>query len=309
MNGVDVMISFSEFLDIPKIDAHNHLNLGMRYSSYAPWAGFYIPNFPRKMSGLDEMHEIIGDYTRPRVQSAKDVSTLFSLSIEDAIEDGIKILEASVDMGLAQFFRNTTAFCNMLESLKSQYINDISFRPEVGMGKTFDKAKLKKLVPECIQSGVFGSIDLYGPEVLDGIEEFQAYFELAYKKGLKKKAHIGEFSNAQTVKDFVNFFELDEVQHGINAAYDDSALLLLKEKNVRLNITPTSNVMLSAVMSLESHPIKRFVQEGIRVSIATDDLLFFNRSVSEQCADMVNAGLFTKEEVLDILNQSYEESL
>ena len=81
----------------------------------------------------------------------------------------------------------------MLESLKSQYINDISFRPEVGMGKTFDKAKLKKLVPECIQSGVFGSIDLYGPEVLDGIEEFQAYFELAYKKGLKKKLILENF--------------------------------------------------------------------------------------------------------------------
>lgn len=303
------MISFSEFLDIPKIDAHNHLNLGMRYSSYARWAGFYIPNFPRKMSGLDEMHEIISNYTRPRVQTSIDVQTLLALAIEDAIEDGIKILEGSVDMGLMQYFPSSSAFFTMLDSLKNKYRDDISFRPEIGMGKTFDKAKLSKLVPKCIDSGIFGSIDLYGPEVLDGIEEFQSYFEMAYKKGLKKKAHIGEFSNAETVKNFITFFELNEVQHGINAAYDDSAIALIKEKNVRLNITPTSNVMLSAVTSMESHPIKRFFHEGVRISIATDDLLFFNRSVSEQCADMVNVGLFTLDEIIKILNQSYTESL
>lgn len=303
------MVSFSAFLDIPKIDAHNHLNLGMRYSSYMHWSGFLIPNFPRKMSGLDEMHEIIAEYTRPRVQTAKDVHTLLTLSIEDAIEDGIKILEGSVDMSLMQFFPSSTVFFNMLDTLKNEYVNEISFRPEIGMGKTFDKAKLSKLVPKCIDSGVFGSIDLYGPEVLDGIEEFQSYFEMAYKKGLKKKAHIGEFSNAETVKNFISFFELNEVQHGINAAYDDSAIALIKEKNIRLNITPTSNVMLSAVTSMESHPIKSLFHEGVRVSIATDDLLFFNRSVSEQCADMVNAGLFTKDEILMILEQSYSESL
>lgn len=303
------MISFSKFLDIPKIDAHNHLNLGMRYPSYLRWAGFYIPNFPRKMSGLNEMHEIIAEYTRPRVQTSKDVYTVIELSILDAIEDGVKILEGSVDMGLMAFFPNSNAFFNMLESLKAKYHKDLQFRPEIGMGKTFDKAKLKKLVPKCIESGVFGSIDLYGPEVLEGIEDFQAYFEMAYKKGLKKKAHIGEFSNAETVKNFVIFFDLDEVQHGINAAYDDAAIKLLKQKNVRLNITPMSNVMLSAVTSLESHPIKILVNEGVRVSIATDDLLFFNRSVSEQCADLVNAGVFSEEDVLDILKESYEESL
>lgn len=303
------MISFSKFLDIPKIDAHNHLNLGMRYPSYLRWAGFYIPKFPRKMSGLGEMHEIIAEYTRPRVQTSKDVYTVIELSILDAIEDGVKILEGSVDMGLMAFFPNSNAFFNMLESLKAKYHKDLQFRPEIGMGKTFDKAKLKKLVPKCIESGVFGSIDLYGPEVLEGIEDFQAYFEMAYKKGLKKKAHIGEFSNAETVKNFVTFFDLDEVQHGINAAYDDAAIKLLKQKNVRLNITPMSNVMLSAVTSLESHPIKILVNEGVRVSIATDDLLFFNRSVSEQCADLVNAGVFSEEDVLDILKESYEESL
>ena len=89
------MMSVSDFISLPKIDAHNHLNLGMRYASYAPWAGFYIPNFPRKMKGLDEMHEIIGEYTRPRAKTMRDVTDLLVLSINDAIADGVKVLETS----------------------------------------------------------------------------------------------------------------------------------------------------------------------------------------------------------------------
>ena len=56
------MVSVSEFKKRAKMDAHNHLNLGMRYASYVSWAGFYIPDFPRKLNGLDEMHVIIKNY-------------------------------------------------------------------------------------------------------------------------------------------------------------------------------------------------------------------------------------------------------
>jgi adenosine deaminase len=64
--------------------------------------------------------------------------------------------------------------------------------------------------------------------------------------------------------------------------------------------------MLSAVNSLEEHPIKKMVEFGIPVTICTDDLMFFNRSVSEQCADLVNANVLTEEQVKSILKQGVE---
>ena len=75
------MISVTDFAALPKVDAHNHLNLGMRYASYVPWAGFYIPDFPRKMSGLEEMHDVISMYTRTRPRTAKDAQDLITLSL------------------------------------------------------------------------------------------------------------------------------------------------------------------------------------------------------------------------------------
>lgn len=301
------MMSVSDFISLPKIDAHNHLNLGMRYASYAPWAGFYIPNFPRKMKGLDEMHEIIGEYTRPRAKTMRDVTDLLVLSINDAIADGVKVLEGSIDIGFVNHCGSLDAFLDMVQNITDKFKGKINLQPELGLGKTFDIDKIREWAPPCIESGLFNSIDLYGPEVEEGIENFQPIFDLAGKKGVKRKAHVGEFSNAASVKNFIEAFNLEEVQHGIGAVQDDSVLQFIKDRDLRLNVCPESNVMLGAVKNLESHPIKKLVETGIRVSIATDDLLFFGKTVSEQAFDLVNKNVLTEEQVKKIFASNVAE--
>ena len=301
------MANVSDFLTLEKVDAHNHLNLGMRYASYVPWAGFYIPNFPRKMNGLGEMHEVIAQYTRNRSATAKDVQDLITLSVKDAIADGVTVLEGSCDISFVHHCNDSVdEYVELIHGIVKKFEGQIELRPELGMGKLFDKSKIDAWVPPLLESGIFKSIDLYGPEVEDGIDQFKYIYDLAGKLGIKKKAHVGEFSDAKSVRCFIEFFELDEVQHGIGAANDDSVLQFIKDRNIRCNVTPASNIMLSAVKSLEEHPIKKLVEFGIPVTICTDDLLFFNRSVSEQCADLVNANVLTEEQVKSILKQGVE---
>ena len=301
------MMSVSDFISLPKIDAHNHLNLGMRYASYAPWAGFYIPNFPRKLNGLGEMHEIIGEYTRPRCKTMKDVTDLLILSVTDAIADGVTVLEGSIDIGFVIHCGGVDNFLKMVQEVKDKFAGKIDLRPELGMGKTFGIDKIREWAPVCLESGLFNSIDLYGPEVEEGIEDFDSIYKLAGRLGIKRKAHVGEFSDAQSVRAFVEFFDLEEVQHGIGAAQDDSVLQFIKDRNLRLNITPESNVMLGAVKSLDVHPIKKIVEAGIRVSICTDDLLFFNRTVSEQCLDLMKANVLTVNQIKEIFASNVAE--
>jgi adenosine deaminase len=298
------MVDLEKIIKHQKIDAHNHLNLGMFYSRYSPWAGFQIPDFPRKLNGLGEMHEIIGQYTRPRAQTAQDFEDLISMSIEDAIADGVTILEGSVDIQFVHHCSNSVDnFLSVVEKIKDKYSDKIDFRPELGMGKAFDKASLKKWVIPILEGKLFKSIDLYGPEIFEGLEDFKPFYEKAGQLGIKKKAHVGEFSDAKSVKDFIEYFELDEVQHGIGAAKDDKMLQYLADKKIRCNTTPCSNVMLGAAPSLEEHPIKKMWKAGVPVTICTDDLLFFNRSVSQQCADFINAGVFTEKEIFQILDE------
>ena len=298
------MISEKEFLNHHKIDAHNHLNLGMRYNSYKTWAGFEIPNFPReKYDGLGEMHKIIAEYTRPRAATEKDVEDLIRMSLEDAVKDGVTVVEGSVDIQFVGHCDNSIEqFLSLVAKIRSDFSNKIDFRPELGMGKLFPKEKIAAWAPACIESGIFKSIDLYGPEVFEGLEDFKPLYDLAGKCGIKRKAHVGEFSDAKSVKQFIDYFELEEVQHGIGAVQDDEILKYLVDKKIRCNVTPASNVMLTAVDRLENHPIRKMYDAGVRLTICTDDLIFFNKTVSEQCVDMVNSGLFTKEEIFKILD-------
>ena len=284
-----------------KSDTHNHLNLSMSYYRYKNWAGFTIPHFPRKMHGLDEMHTIISEYTRPRCKTRKDVIDLLEMSIRTAIADNIVLLEGSVDMNFIRHFdEDLDALLLAVEELVKKYQNKITLVPELGIAKTLDRDFLKKWVQPLISSGVFKNIDLYGPEISQGMEDFVYIFELAGKHGLKKKAHVGEFSDASSVKRFVECFSLDEVQHGIGAASDDRVLQFLADRKIRCNVCPASNVGLGAVPSLKEHPIGKMMRAGVPVSLGTDDLMFFGKTNSMQLYELVKAEVITEKEA-DIL--------
>lgn len=278
----------------PKSDTHNHLNLSMKYERYKNWAGMSIPNFPRRMSGLDEMHEVIGAYTRPRCKTARDVKDLFEMSIQDAIADNVVWLETSIDIGFIKHYNNDVdALLSDIVELVNKYKHIISIQPEIGLAKTLDRRFVDQWIYPLVESSVFKNIDLYGPEISDDIEDFVYLFKLAEKYNLKKKAHIGEFSDAKSVRYFVEIFNLDEVQHGIGAASDDSVLQFLADRKIRCNVCPMSNVMLTAVPDLKQHPIKKMLDAGVPIGLGTDDLLFFGRTNSEQLYDMLECGLIT----------------
>lgn len=284
-----------------KADTHNHLNLSMSYYRYKQWAGFSIPHFPRKMHGLDEMHEVISKYTRPRCKTGLDVISLIDMSIKSAIADNVVLLEGSVDMNFIRHFNEKLdVMLAGIESLVKKYKNKIEVVPELGIAKTLDRNFLKKWTEPLISSGIFKNIDLYGPEVSEGIEDFVYIFELAGKKGLKKKAHVGEFSDAASVRQFVECFSLDEVQHGIGAAKDDKVLQFLSDRKIRCNVCPASNVGLGAVKRLQDHPIGKMMRAGVPVSLGTDDLMFFGKTNSVQLYELVKFGVITEEEA-DVL--------
>ena len=118
------MRDFDYYKKQPKADTHNHLNLSMNYSDYKKWAGFEIPNFPRKMNGLDEMHQIIGQYTRPACTTAQHVIDLIEMSIKSAIEDNVVYIEGSVDISfIKQFNGNLDLFLEVINNIVKKYRN------------------------------------------------------------------------------------------------------------------------------------------------------------------------------------------
>lgn len=285
-----------------KADLHAHLNLSMSYKRYKKWANLEIPNFPRKMNGLGEMHEVIGEYTRPRAKTAQDIKDLFDMSFKDAKKDNIVKMEASIDIGfIKQFDLNLDNFLLYISELVKKQSKRMEFVPELGIPKNADIEFLTQWCKPMLESGVFKNIDVYGPEIFESLNDLTFIFDLAEKYGIKKKGHVGEFSDAASVKRVIELYRLDEVQHGIGAASDEHVLEFLAKNEIRCNVCPQSNYMLGAVESLETHPIAKMMRAGVPIGLGTDDLLFFNRSIGQQIFDLVKVGTITEDEAETLL--------
>lgn len=141
---------------------------------------------------------------------------------------------------------------------------------------------------------------MYGDEFAQPIENFKGIYRRAKKEGLRLKAHVGEWGTAKDIRTAVEELELDEVQHGIAAAGDESVIRFLAENKIRLNITPMSNVLLGRVADMAEHPIGKLYRSGIDVTINSDDVLIFDSDVSKEYLQLYEAQCLTAEELENI---------
>lgn len=290
---------------VPKGDVHSHCGLGMRFSTFNKWAGGNVNKPPKKMDGLKGLDNYIFTETMKYISKKEDIVFLIEETVKEAINDGVKVLETSIDCHELIRFPEKDEFFQTISYIRNKYIKYIDFRPELGMPKNISNENLDKLLLPCIDSGVFHSIDLYGDESIDDFERFRDCYKYAKKKGLKLKVHAGEFHDAQNVKKAIEVLEVDEIQHGIGAASKEYVMDLIKERNIRLNICPSSNYILGAVKDMGNYPARKLFHKGILITINTDDLLIFNSGVSEEYLFLYKLGLFTVDELNEIRKNSF----
>jgi adenosine deaminase len=188
----------------------------------------------------------------------------------------------------------------ILDELKNKYIPDTLFMPELLIGVI---GAAVDIMDEILSFNYFKSIDMCCDELEDPIKTYKDYKKIcrkAKKAGLKLKAHVGEYGTADDVMKAVEEWELDEVQHGIGASSSPQIMNWLAQHKIRLNVCPTSNIMLERVPSYIEHPIKKLYDYGVPVTINTDDMLIFNQSVSQEYLNLFRCGLMSAEELDNI---------
>jgi adenosine deaminase len=127
--------------------------------------------------------------------------------------------------------------------------------------------------------GVVG-IDLAGPETnpLELHSDLASHYEELYQRardaGLKTTVHTGETSGtgAEGVMAVVERLKPHRIGHGIRAAYDESAMRVLRERNVVLELCPTSNLKTRAVEGVKelAHVAQTLWDRGVKITLNTD---------------------------------------
>lgn len=128
------------------------------------------------------------------------------------------------------------------------------------------------------------SFGLGGPEIGVPRPQFRPYFDRAIVDGLHSVPHAGETTGPQTVWDALTELRAERIGHGTSAAQDPELLAHLAEREIPLEVCPTSNIATNAVASLEEHPLKTMVEAGVCVTINSDDPPMFGTDLNKEYA-------------------------
>jgi adenosine deaminase len=298
------MTTVADFIKVPKQDAHNHLEYGMRYQSYAPWAGYYIPDFP--VSGIQSEQQLIAavdPYMRARIRTEKDILDTMNLSLMDAVGDGVTSLEGTIDSGLIQNCQNIEHFTALIQRVQEKYRDRVAFHPVLGINCGLSLRSAEKSLFQLLRTGIFTGIDVYGPSPALSTA-LKTLFKVAANFGLTRKIHAEQETSADGLRQLVDQFHPDEIVQGICAAEDDALLQQLAAENIRISLCPRQLVQTGIYPDYRSIPLRKFAGAHVPFALCTSSLLLFHKSISEQCVELCNAGLFTKEELTALISST-----
>ena len=304
MEFVDALIqeNLEAIRRFPKSDLHNHFVLGGSRHFLREYSGRDILPIKHPLHSMDEMHAWNSKNIGTNFETPEGRRMLIQATFLQAKDDGVTILEIGEDVwGLGEFFNGSIEeLVDAFETAHQEIAPDIELRLQIGMSRHCDIAYLENCLSHFWGCKAFYSIDLYGDELAQPIENFKAIYRRAKAEGLRLKAHVGEWGKAEDVRRAVECLELDEVQHGISAAEDPSVIRFLRDNHIRLNITPSSNYLLGRVTDLKNHPIAELYRNGIDVTINSDDVLIFDSDVSKEYLRLYQCGCLNAEELDDI---------
>ncbi len=136
---------------------------------------------------------------------------------------------------------------------------------------------------EGMERGVVG-FGLGGFEVGAPPQPFAHVFAEAKAAGLLSVPHAGETMGAASVLSAVIDLQADRIGHGVRAIEDPFVLALLRERNIPLEINPTSNVCLHVYRRAAEHPFPHLDRMGLTVTVNSDDPPLFNTTLEQEYA-------------------------
>jgi adenosine deaminase len=158
--------------------------------------------------------------------------------------------------------------------------------------------------------GVIG-IDIAGPPNPEfSYREHQPLVDKAREGDLGITIHTGEEGRIADMWEVVNFLRPDRIGHGILSAYDEKLMSTLRERDIVLEISPTSNLRTRAVRDIEELRtiMTSLRRHGVRFTVNTDGPEMLQTSLVKEYQLLLEHGIFTDEDVLASISVAHDAS-
>ncbi len=160
--------------------------------------------------------------------------------------------------------------------IKANLIADIS--RDAGFENSVER--FQQILPFRNQ-GIIG-IGLGGSEQQYPNELFENVFRRARAEGFHVVAHAGEAAGPESVRSALDVLKAERIGHGVHAIEDIALIERLKQLFLPLEICVTSNLKTGVFKSLIQHPIRKFLDLGLNVTINSDDPTMFATSLTQE---------------------------
>ncbi|MEL6308192.1 MAG: adenosine deaminase [Chloroflexota bacterium] len=288
---------------MPKIELHRHLEGSLRLQTLVDIAadsGIEMPEF-YDVEALRPFVQMMPDEERSAkhflskfitlrqfYRSVEIIERITREIVEDAAHDNVKYMELRF---------TPRALCNITQvsmddmvsivceagnaaakenNIMVRYIVSMNRHESVDIGEHTLRASLNHR-----DKGVVG-IDLAGDEGNFTGLEFRSLFKRAKSVGLGITIHAGEWGGSESVWNAVGNLGADRVGHGVNVISDPAMLQVIVDRNIALEVCPTSNYLSGVVETMEMHPMHDLTGLNVMTTINTDDPLICNVDLTEE---------------------------
>ena len=285
--------NISDLKSIYKVDIHNH--------AITSCTKEYLINHGIQLSNdkIDDIQSLI-NFSRSNLKSLqleeKGLRLLLEGNFENCIETGVKIVGTSIDykVCIRTFNYDVDRFIEFLKSFKYK---NLEIFWDLSISRDSYLEEYKKIIIKLLKTKFFYGIDLVSTENIIPNLKFKDFYDLANSLNMMTKVHTGEQLGADYIYDCIMDFNPKQIQHGIHIIEDEKVMQLAKDRGIVFNVCPTSNIVLGYAKNIKEHPIKKMVEYGLKVTIATDDLLFFGSDINEEYLKLYKEGTLTVEQL------------
>lgn len=286
----------SNLLKLPKVELHRHLDGSVRFSTILDLAK--IHNLDLGASSQEELYKKV-TVTKPMTSLEAVLDSFWTTqkvlcsyeairrvafeNVEDCFREGSKLVELRFAPVFIQK-NKTIGFDEIIEGVIDGITLGMDKYPiQIGlihiMPRSLDLRKNLDATEDILRyrrshhknADRLVGIDLADLETDESFTEYQESVLKSQKDGMGVTVHSGEDSSAEHVRRTLEVFNAQRIGHGIQIAKDEAVMKLVKERDVALEVCPTSNWLTNIVPSVDQHPIKYLFDKGVKVTLNSDD--------------------------------------
>ena len=150
-------------------------------------------------------------------------------------------------------------------------------------------------------------IGLGGDERTAGSEPFRAMYAEARKAGLRLTNHAGETTGPEAIWEALSVGS-ERIWHALSAIRDQALMDELKARQIGVELNPTSNVKTGVCASFADHPLRRYFDQGLLVTINSDDPAFFGSNIANEYRLAHEIHGFSRDELKKLASNSIRAS-